>query len=56
MRKFNFSIFQPIIIAAALVLAGSVNAALFGDGVHPNHAGYEVLGRLIHGQVVQILG
>lgn len=34
---------------------GSVNAALFADGVHPNHAGYEVLGNLIHGQVVALL-
>jgi lysophospholipase L1-like esterase len=34
---------------------GSVNAALFGDGVHPNHAGYEILGNLIHEQIVQIL-
>ena len=34
---------------------GSVNAALFADGVHPNHTGYEVLGNLIHEQIVQIL-
>lgn len=34
---------------------GRVNAALFADGVHPNHTGYEILGNLIHGQIVQIL-
>lgn len=34
---------------------GSVNAALFADGVHPNHTGYELLGNLIHEQIVQIL-
>jgi lysophospholipase L1-like esterase len=34
---------------------GSVNAALFADHVHPNHAGYELLGKLIHEQMVQIL-
>ncbi len=34
---------------------GRVNAALFGDHVHPNHAGYEILGKLIHEQIVQIL-
>jgi len=34
---------------------GSVKVALFGDGVHPNHAGYEILGKLIHEQIVQIL-
>jgi lysophospholipase L1-like esterase len=34
---------------------GSVNAALFLDNVHPNHAGYEVLGQRIHEQVVKIL-
>ena len=34
---------------------GSVNAALFGDHVHPNHAGYEILGNLLHEQIVQIL-
>lgn len=34
---------------------GTVNAALFADGVHPNHAGYAILGNLIHEQIVQIL-
>lgn len=34
---------------------GSVNAALFADGVHPNHAGYEILGNLLHEQIVQNL-
>jgi lysophospholipase L1-like esterase len=34
---------------------GSVNAALFADGVHPNHAGYAILGHLIRDQIVQIL-
>jgi lysophospholipase L1-like esterase len=34
---------------------GSVNAALFADGVHPNHAGYEMLGNLIYEQIFQIL-
>ena len=34
---------------------GSVKAALFADGVHPNHAGYEILGKMIHEQNVQIL-
>jgi lysophospholipase L1-like esterase len=34
---------------------GSVNAALFADGVHPNHAGYEILGNLTHEQIVQIM-
>jgi len=34
---------------------GNVKAALFADGVHPNHAGYELLGNLIYEQLVQIL-
>ncbi|HEU5396907.1 MAG TPA: GDSL-type esterase/lipase family protein [Verrucomicrobiae bacterium] len=34
---------------------GSVNAALFADGVHPNHDGYEILGDLLRRQIVQIL-
>jgi lysophospholipase L1-like esterase len=34
---------------------GSVNAALFADGVHPNHAGYEILGNLIREEIVRIL-
>jgi lysophospholipase L1-like esterase len=34
---------------------GSVQAALFADGVHPNHAGYERLGHLLRQQVVQVL-
>jgi lysophospholipase L1-like esterase len=33
---------------------GSVKADLFSDGVHPNHAGYEVLGGLIHEQITQL--
>ncbi len=33
---------------------GSVNAALFADGVHPNHAGYAILGNLIHEQIVEL--
>lgn len=36
-------------------LDGSVNAALFADGVHPNHDGYDTLGNLIHEQIVQML-
>jgi lysophospholipase L1-like esterase len=32
-----------------------VNAALFADGVHPNHAGYELLGNPLHEQIGQIL-
>ena len=34
---------------------GTVNATLFADGVHPNHAGYEILGNLIREQIVQTL-
>lgn len=34
---------------------GSVKAVLFGDHVHPNHAGYEVLGGLIHEQIGEML-
>ena len=34
---------------------GSVNAALFADGVHPNHSGYEMLGNLIQEQIAQKL-
>ena len=34
---------------------GSVNAALYADGVHPNYTGYEILGNLLHEQIVQIL-
>jgi lysophospholipase L1-like esterase len=34
---------------------GSVNAALFADGVHPNHTGYAILGRMLREQIVQIL-
>lgn len=34
---------------------GSVNTALFADGVHPNHTGYEILGNLLHEQIVQML-
>jgi lysophospholipase L1-like esterase len=34
---------------------GSVNAALFADGVHPNHDGYQKLGGLIREQVVCML-
>lgn len=34
---------------------GSVNAALYADGVHPDHDGYEILGNLIHEQIHQIL-
>ncbi len=34
---------------------GSVNASLFADVVHPNHAGYEILGDLIHKQIIQML-
>lgn len=34
---------------------GRVNAALFADGVHPNHVGYELLGNLLHEQIVQVL-
>ena len=34
---------------------GGVKDALFADGVHPNHAGYEILGNLLHEHIVQIL-
>lgn len=34
---------------------GSVKATLFGDHVHPNHAGYEILGGLVREQIVQLL-
>jgi len=34
---------------------GSVNAALFADGVHPNHTGYAILGNLLHEQIARIL-
>lgn len=33
----------------------SVNASLFADGVHPNHAGYELLGQLIQQQIKELL-
>jgi len=34
---------------------GNVKASLFADGVHPNHAGYELLGDSIHQEIVRIL-
>jgi lysophospholipase L1-like esterase len=34
---------------------GSVNAALYADGVHPNHGGYEILGNLLRQRIVEIL-
>ena len=34
---------------------GSVNKALFCDGVHPNAAGYEILGTKIRGQLKTVL-
>ena len=34
---------------------GSVKVSLFADGVHPSHAGYEVLADRIHGEITSLL-